>query len=139
MDEKIQNEICKLFETLLNLENELLKGNSLLLEYIENNSRTAKIDNAVYKCETTLGKVVDVNEQLIKLDEKTEIGEKVMAQQDLWLVKIKKMNDKVMNEAQSYKKSLEPSSLPAPSITGIKGSLHEIGSETSSGSQKTRD
>ena len=50
MDEKLQSKIRKLFETRLNLETELLKGHSLLLEYIENNSHTTKIDNAVYKC-----------------------------------------------------------------------------------------
>ena len=49
MDKKFQNRIRKLFETRLNLGNELLKGHSLLLEYIENNSRTAKNDKAVYK------------------------------------------------------------------------------------------
>ena len=54
LDEKIQSKIRKSFETRLNLENELLKGHSLLLEYIENNSRTTKIDNALYKCKTTL-------------------------------------------------------------------------------------
>ena len=67
MDEKFQNKIRKLFETRLNLENELLKGHSLLLEYIENNSRTTKIDKTVYKCKTALKKAVDVNEQVIYL------------------------------------------------------------------------
>ena len=47
----------KLFETRLNLESELLKGHSILLEYIENNSRTTKIDNAVYKCKIALEKL----------------------------------------------------------------------------------
>ena len=49
------------------------------------------------------------------------------------------MNDKVMQEAQSYNMSLEPSSIPAPGITGSKGSLQQTRSETSSGSQKLRD
>ena len=49
VDAKFQSKIRKLFETRLNLENELLKGHSLLLEYIENNSRARKNDNAVYK------------------------------------------------------------------------------------------
>ena len=74
--QKIQSKIRKLFETHLNLENELLKGHSLLLEYIENNSRTTKIDNAVYKCKIALEKAVDVNEQLIWLAGKTENPEK---------------------------------------------------------------
>ena len=47
MDKKVQSKIRKLLETRLNLENELLKSHSLLREYIENNSRTTKIDNAV--------------------------------------------------------------------------------------------
>ena len=67
MDENIQSRISKLFETHLNLENELLKGHSLLLEYIQNKSRTTIIDNAVYKCKTAFEKAVDVNEQLISL------------------------------------------------------------------------
>ena len=127
MDEKFQSKIRKLFETRLNLENELLKGHSLLLEYIENNSRTTKIDNAVYKCKIALEKAVDVNEQLIRLAGKTENPEKVIAQQDLWLKKVTEMNDKVMHEAQSYKMSLEPSSFPAAGITGSKGFYNKLG------------
>ena len=87
MNENFQSKIRKLFETHLNLENELLKGHSLLLEYIENNSRTTKIDNAAYKCEIALEKAVDVNEQLIRLAAKTENPEKIIAQQDLCLRK----------------------------------------------------
>ena len=49
MEKKIRKKTHKLFETRVNLENGLLKSHSLLLEYIENNSRTTKIDNAVYK------------------------------------------------------------------------------------------
>ena len=56
MDQNIHSKLRKLFETLLNLENQLLKGHSLLLEYIENNSRPAKIDNAVYKCKIAFWK-----------------------------------------------------------------------------------
>ena len=78
MDEKFQSKIRKLFETRLNLENELLKGHSLLLEYIENNSRSTKIDNAVYKCKIALEKAVDVNEQLIRLAGKRKILKKLL-------------------------------------------------------------
>ena len=49
------------------------------------------------------------------------------------------MNDKVLDEAQGYKMSLEPSSFSAPGITGSKESLHQTTSETSSRSHKTRD
>ena len=139
MDEKFQSKIRKLFETRLNLENELLKGHSLLLEYIENNIRTTKIDNAVYKCKIALEKAVDVNEQLIRLAGKTENPEKIIAQQDLWLRKVTEMNDKVMHEAQIYKMSIEPSSFPAAGITGSKGTLQQTRSETSSRSHKTSD
>ena len=66
MDEKFQSKIRKLFEIRLILESELLKGHSLVLEYIENNSRSTKIDNAAYKCKIALEKAVDVNEQLIR-------------------------------------------------------------------------
>ena len=83
MDENFQSKIRKLFETRLNLENELLKGHSLLLEYIEINRRTTKTDNAVYKCKIALEKSVDVNEQLIRLAGKTENPEKIIAPQDL--------------------------------------------------------
>ena len=76
MDKKIQKKIRKLFETRPNLENELLKRHSFLLEYIENNSRTAKIDNAVYKWKIALEKAVNVNEHLIRLGGKTENPEK---------------------------------------------------------------
>ena len=55
------------FENHLNLENELLKDHSLKLEYIENSSRTAKIDNTIYHCKIALETSVDVNEHLINL------------------------------------------------------------------------
>ena len=139
MDEKIQSKIGKLFGTRLNLENELLKGHSLLLEYIENNSRTAKIDNAVHKCKIALEKAVDVNEQIIRLAGKTENPEKIIAQEDLWLKKVTEMNDKIMHEAQSYKMSLEPLSFSAAGITGSKGSFKQTRSEIFSSSHKTRD
>ena len=100
MDEKVQSKIRKLFETSLNLENELLKGHSLLLEYIENNSRTTKIDKAAYKCKIDLEKAADVNEQLIRLTGKTKNPEKIIAQQDLWLMKVTEMNDKVMHSSE---------------------------------------
>ena len=107
MDKKFQSKIRKLFSTRLNLENELFKGHSLLLEFIENNSRTTKVDNAVYKFKIVLEKADDVNEQLIRLAGKTENPEKIIAQQDLWLKKATELNDKVMHEAQSYKVSHE--------------------------------
>ena len=75
----------------------------------------------------------------IRLAGKTENPEKIIAQQDLWLKKVTEMNDKVMHEAQSYKMSLEPSSFSAAGITGSKGSLQQIRSETSSRSHKARD
>ena len=55
MDQKFQSKIRKLFETRVNLENELLKGHSFLLEYVENNRRTT--ETAVYKCEIALEKL----------------------------------------------------------------------------------
>ena len=78
MDKKFQNKIRKLFETRPNLENELLKGHSLLLECIENNSSTAIIDNANYKCKIALEKAVDVIEQLIGLAGKTKTLKKLL-------------------------------------------------------------
>ena len=98
------------------------------IEYIEpqkfaiKKSRRAKIDNAVHKSKNALEKAVDVNEQLIKLIGKTENPEKIIAEQDLRLKKLTEMNSKVMHEAQNYKMSLEPTSFPAPGITGSKGS-----------------
>ena len=139
MDEKFKSKIRKLFETRLNLENESLKGHSFLLEYIENNSRNTKIDNAVYICKSALEKAVDFNEQLIRLAGKMENPEKIIAQQDFWLEKVTEMNDEVIHEAQSYKMSLETSSFPAAGITGSKGSLQQTRSETSSRLHKTRD
>ena len=133
--QKIPKKIRKLFETRLNLE----KVHSLLLEYIEINSRTTKIDKAVYKSKIALEKNVDVNEQLIRLAGKTENPEKIITQQDLWLRKVTEMNNKVMHEAQSYKMSLELLSFPSPGITRSKGSLQQTRSETSSLPHKTRD
>ena len=80
IDEKFQNKIRKFFETRLSLANELLKGHSLLLEYVELNSRTANIDNAVYKCKIALEKALDVNEQLFRLAVQTENPETIIAQ-----------------------------------------------------------
>ena len=80
MDNKFKSEIRNLIETRLNLENELLKGHTLLLEYNENNSRTAKKDNAFYKCKIALEVSVDVKEQLIRLAGKTVNPKKIIAQ-----------------------------------------------------------
>ena len=44
-----------------------------------------------------------------------------------------------MHEAQRYKTSLEPSSVPAPRITWSKGYWQETRSETSTRSHKTKD
>ena len=85
MDDKIHSKVRKLFETRLNLENELLKGHSLLLEYIENNSRIAqKLIMLFTNVKIAFKKAVDVNEQLIRLAKKTENTEKIIAQQDVW-------------------------------------------------------
>ena len=83
MDEQFQIKKHKLIETRLNLKNELLKRQSLLLEYIEKNSRTAKVDNVAYKCQIALEKAVDANEQLLRLAGKTKNPEKIIARQDL--------------------------------------------------------
>ena len=139
VDIKFQNKIPKLFETRLKLEIGLLKGHSVILEFIENNSRTVKIDNAVYNCTIALEKAVDVNEQLIRLARKTKKPEKNIAQQELWLEKVTEINDKVMHEAQSYKMSLELSSFSAAGVTRSKRSLKQTRSETSSRSRKTRN
>ena len=84
-------------------------------------------------------KAVEVNEQLIRLVGKTENPDKIIAQQDLWLKKVTKVNDKVLHETQSYKMSLEPSSVSAVSITANKESLQQTRSRTSSRSHKTRN
>ena len=47
----------------------------------------------------------------------------MIAQENLWLKKLAEMNDEVTHEVRSYKMSLEPSSVPAPGITGSKGSF----------------
>ena len=78
MDKKFQRKIRKLIETRLNLENELLKGHSIILEYIVNNSRITKVDNAVYEYKIALEKTGDVNEQLIRLGGRTENPEKII-------------------------------------------------------------
>ena len=49
------------------------------------------------------------------------------------------MNDKLIHQAQRYKMSIERSLFSVAGITGSKGSLQQIRSETSSRSHKTRD
>ena len=66
MDGKFQNMVRTFFETRLNLEKELLKGHSFLLEYVENNTRTTEIDKSVYKYKIALEKAVEVTEQLFR-------------------------------------------------------------------------
>ena len=84
-----------------------------------------KTDDAVYNCEISLEKTVDVNEQIIELQGKTENPEKIIDQQNLWLEKVTELNDKVMHEAQSYKMCLEHLSVPAPTNTGSMRALQE--------------
>ena len=107
MEVKFQKKIRKLFEKRSNLENELYKCHEIILEYIENQSRCSKIDTYIEKCRNYIEQAVEINNELIDMAAKSANPDELIPAQDMWLHKMTQSNDKVLQEAITYKTSFE--------------------------------
>ena len=107
MEVKFQKKIKKLFEKRSNLKNELYKCHEIVLEYKENQSRCSKIDTYIEKCRNYLELAVEINSELIDMAAKSANPDELIPAQDMWLHKLTLSNDKVLQEAITYKTSFE--------------------------------
>ena len=107
MEVKFQKKIKKLFEKRSNLENELYKCHEIILEYIESQSGCSKIDTYIEKCRNYIEQAVEINNELIDMAAKSANPDELIPAQDMWLHKLTQSNDKVLQEAITYKTSFE--------------------------------
>ena len=107
MEVKFQKKIKKLFEKRSNLENELYKCHEIILENIESQSRCSKIDTYIEKCRNYIEQAVEIKTELIDMAAKSTNPDELIPAQDMWLHKLTQSNDKVLQEAITYKTSFE--------------------------------
>ena len=103
MENKFQKKIKKFFEKSSNLENGLYKCHEIILEYIENQSRCSKIDTCIEKCRNYVEQAVETNNELTDMAAKSANPDKLLPALDMWLHKLTQSNDKVLQEAVTYK------------------------------------
>ena len=107
MEVKFQKKIRKLFEKRSNLKNELHKCHEIILEYIESQSRCSKIDTYIEKCGNYMEQAVEMNNELIDIAAKSANPDESIPAEEMWLHKLTQSNDKVLQEAITYKISFE--------------------------------
>ena len=129
MEVKFQKKIKKLFEKRSNLENELYKCHEIILEYIESQSRCSKIDTYIEKCRNYIEQAVEINTELIDMAAKSANPDELIPAQDMWLHKLTQSNDKVLQEAITYKTSFEAVTEPDNIDNSSKVSHHSEKSE----------
>ena len=129
MEVKFQKKIKKLFEKRSNLENELYKGDEIILEYIENQSRCSKIDTYIEKCRNYIEQAVEINNELIDMVAKSANPDELIPAQDMWPHKLTQSNDKVLQEAITYKTNFEAVTEPDKTDSSSKVSHHSEKSE----------
>ena len=103
LEVKFQKKIKKLFEKRSNLENELYKRHEIILEYIENQSRCLEIDTYIEKSRNYIEQAVEINNELIDMAARSASPDELIPAQDMWLHKLTKSNDKVLQGAITYK------------------------------------
>ena len=139
MEIKFQKKIKKLFEKRSNLENELYKCHEIILEYIESQSRCSKIDTYIEKCRHYIEQAVEINTELIDMAAKSANPDELIPAQDMWLHKLTQSNDKVLQEAITYKTSFEAVTEPDNIDSSSKVSHHsEKGEKPQSHKTDTR-
>ena len=107
MKVRFQKKIKNLFEKRSNLENELYKCHEIILEYIESQIRCSKIDTYIEKCRNYIEQAVEINNELIEMAAKNSNHDDVIPAQDMWLHKLTQSNNKILQEAITYKTSFE--------------------------------
>ena len=126
MEVKFQKKIKKLFEKRSNLENELYKCHEIILE---SQSRCSKIDTYIEKCRNYIEQAVEINTELIDMAAKSANPDELIPAQDMWLHKLTQSNDKVLQEAITYKTSFEAETEPDKIDSSSKVSRHSEKSE----------
>ena len=106
MDENFQKRVQRLFAKRTKLENELYKCHEIIIEHIESQSRSSKIDTQIQNCKSLIETAVEINEELIKLVSKSVDPDKLIPAQDMWLHTVTSRNDTVLQKAASYKVGL---------------------------------
>ena len=129
MEVKFQKKIKKLFEKRSNLKNELYKCHEIILEYIESQCRCSKIDTYIEKCRNYIEQAVEINTELIDMAAKSANPDELIPAQDMWLHKLTQSNDKVLQEAITYKTSFEAVTEPDKIDSSSKDSHHSEKSE----------
>ena len=129
MEVKFQKKIKNLFEKRSNLGNELYKCHEIILEYIESQSRCSKIDTYIEKCRNYIEQAVEINTELIDMAAKSANPDELIPAQDMWLHKLTQSNDKVLQEAITYKTSFEAVTEPDNIDSSSKVSHHSEKSE----------
>ena len=124
MEVKFQKKIKKLFEKRSNLENELYKCHEIILEYIESQSRCSKTDTYIEKCRNYIEQAVEINTELIDMAAKSANPDELIPAQDMWLHKLTQSNNKVLQEAITYKTSFEAETEPDKIDSSSKVSHH---------------
>ena len=107
MEVKFREKIKKLFHKRSNLENELYKRHEKFFEYIESQSRCSKIDPYIEKCRNYIEQAVEINTELIDMAAKSANPDELIPAQNMWLHKLTQSNDKLLQEAITYKTSFE--------------------------------
>ena len=107
MEVKLQKKIQKLFEKRSDLENKPYKCHETILKYIESHSHCSKIDTYIEKCRNYLEQAVKVSNELIDMAAKSAKSDELIPAEDMWLHKLTQSNDKVLQEAITYKTSFE--------------------------------
>ena len=129
MEVKFQKKIKKMFEKRSNLEKELYKCLEKILEYIDSQSRCSKIDTYFEKRRNYIEQAVEVNNELTDMAAKSAKPDDLIPAQDMWLHKLTQSNDKVYQEAITYKTSFEAVTEPDNIDSRSKISHHSGKSE----------
>ena len=107
MEVKFQKKIKNVFEKRSNLKNELYKCHEITLEYIESQSCCSKTDTYIENCRNNVEQAVEIYNELIDMAAKSANPDELIPAQDMWLHKLTQSNDKVVQEAITYKTSFE--------------------------------
>ena len=95
-----------MFEKRSNLENELYICHEIL-ENLKSQSRCSKMDTYFEKCRNYIEQAVEVNNELIDMAAKIANPDELIPAHDMWLHNVTQSNDKILQEAITYKTSLE--------------------------------
>ena len=94
------------------------------MEYIESQSRCSKIDTNIEKFRNYIEQAVEVNNELIDIAAKIANPDEIIPIQDMWLHKLTQSNNKVLQEAITYKTSFEAVTEPDNIDSSSKISHH---------------